>query len=60
MLKSLKVLSILNDKMGAYLVDMMKYLFSSLLSRVVASDWNFSEFANIQYSDAANKYRGTF
>ncbi|PSS19604.1 Geranylgeranyl transferase type-2 subunit alpha like [Actinidia chinensis var. chinensis] len=45
LLKSLKVLNISYNEIGAHSVDTRRYLCSSPLSHTVGSDWSFSEFA---------------
>ncbi|THG23498.1 hypothetical protein TEA_016114 [Camellia sinensis var. sinensis] len=45
LLKSLKVLDISYNEIGAHAVDTRRYLYSSPLSHIVGSDWNFGEFA---------------
>ncbi|KAF5939386.1 hypothetical protein HYC85_023645 [Camellia sinensis] len=45
LLKSLKVLDISYNEIGAHAVDTRRYLCSSPLSHTVGSDWNFGEFA---------------
>ncbi|GMP93143.1 hypothetical protein CsSME_00043101 [Camellia sinensis var. sinensis] len=44
LLKSLKVLDISYNEIGAHTVDTRRYLCSSPLSHIVGSDWNFGEF----------------
>ena len=44
LLKSLKVLDISYNEIGAHAVDTRRYLCSSPLSHIVGSDWNFGEF----------------
>lgn len=45
LLKSLKVLDISYNEIGAHAVDTRRYLYSSPISHIVGSDWNFGEFA---------------
>ncbi|KAI7994187.1 Geranylgeranyl transferase type-2 subunit alpha 1 [Camellia lanceoleosa] len=45
LLKSLKVLDISYNEIGAHAVDTRRYLCSSPLSHRVGSDWSFGEFA---------------
>ncbi|KAI7995865.1 Geranylgeranyl transferase type-2 subunit alpha 1 [Camellia lanceoleosa] len=44
LLKSLKVLDISYNEIGAHAVDTRRYLCSSPLFHIVGSDWNFGEF----------------
>ncbi|CAL5430543.1 unnamed protein product [Camellia sinensis] len=44
LLKSLKVLDISYNEIGAHAVDTRRYLCSSPLSHIVGGDWNFGEF----------------
>ncbi|THG23185.1 hypothetical protein TEA_018357 [Camellia sinensis var. sinensis] len=44
LLRSLKVLDISYNEIGAHAVDTRRYLCSSPLSHIVGSDWNFGEF----------------
>lgn len=47
MLKSLKVLDISYNEIGAHSVDTRRYLCSFPMTHAVKNDWNFEEFANV-------------
>lgn len=63
LLKTLKVLDVSYNEIGAHTVDTRRYLNSSPLSHTVASDWNFEEFSSIDakvanYWEAYSAFRG--
>lgn len=45
-LKSLKVLNISYNEIGAHAVNTRRYLCSSPMTHTVENDWNFKEFTN--------------